>query len=103
MSNNNLQPQAPDKSALKMKLLRRIFVFILVLFLIPLPLIPLLWSTETSPEYSMNTFYYSMIFVTVAGVALTAIAMLSIGPVVMKLLEIRKKEKEEKEDMGMFP
>jgi len=103
MSNNNLQPQAPDKSALKMKLLRRIFVFILVLFLIPLPLIPLLWSTETSPEYSMNTFFFSIIFATVASVALIAIALLSIAPVVIKLLEIRKKEKEEKEDIGMFP
>jgi hypothetical protein len=103
MSNNDIQPQAPDKSALKMKLLRRIFVFILVLFLIPIPLIPLLWSAETSSEYGMNTFFFSIIFATVASVALIAIALLSIGPVVMELLDIRKKEKEEKEDMGMFP
>lgn len=103
MSNNNLQPPAPDKYTLKMKLLRRIFVFILVLFLLTVPLFPLLWITETSSEDSTNGFFYSIIFVTVAGVALTAIALLSIGPVVIKLLEIRKKEKEEKEDMGMFP
>lgn len=102
MSNNNLQPPAPDKSALKMKLLRRIFVFILVLFLLTIPLIPLLWS-ETNSKYGMNAFNYAIIFATVAGIALIAIALLSIGPVVMELLDIRKKEKEEKEDMGMFP
>ena len=103
MSNNNLQPQALDKSAQKMKLLRRIFFFILVLLMVTIPLFPLIWITDTSSEYIKSAFYYSIIFVTVAGVALTAIALLSIGPVVLKLLEIRKKEKEEKEEMGMFP
>jgi hypothetical protein len=51
------------KYQLRIKLLRRIFVFFLVLFLLPLPLIPILSRPEN----------------------------------------IRKKEKEEREDHGMFP
>ena len=91
-----------DKYQLRIKLLRRIFVFFLVLFLLPLPLIPILSRPESSLEGS-TTFYFSLILATVGGVVLIALALLSIGPVIIELLDIRKREKEEREDQGMFP
>ena len=91
-----------EKHELRIKLLRRIFIFFLVLFLLPLPLIPILSRPESSLEGS-TTFYFSLILATFGGVALIALALLSIGPVVIELLDIRKREKDEREDPGMFP
>jgi len=99
---NQTELKKTEKYQLTMKLLRRIFVFFLVLFLLPLPLIPILSRPESSLEGS-NFFYFSIIGASIAGVVLIALALLSIGPVVIELLDIRKKEKEEKEDQGMFP
>ena len=99
---NQSEIKTADKYQLKMKLLRRIFVFFLVLILLPLPLIPILSRPESSIETS-RWFYFSIIGASVAGVVLIALALLSIAPVVIELFDIRKKEKEEKEDPGMFP
>jgi hypothetical protein len=90
------------KYQLRIKLLRRIFVFFLVLFLLPLPLIPILSRPESSIETS-RYFYFSIIGASLAGVVMIAMVLLSIAPVVIELLDIRKKEKEEREDQGMFP
>jgi hypothetical protein len=87
---------------LKMKLLRRIFVFFLVFFLLPLPLIPILSKPESSVEGSAP-FYFSILLATLGSLVLIALTLLSIAPVVIQLLDLRKKEKEEKEDPGMFP
>jgi hypothetical protein len=91
-----------DKNKVRMKLLRRIFIFILITLLLPLPLFPLIRMTETADEWS-NTFYFALIGASVVGVILIAMALLGIGPVVIELLDIRKREKEENEDPGMFP
>lgn len=99
---NQKEIQPTDKYQLKMKLLRRIFVFFLVFFLLPLPLIPMLSRPESSMEGS-TYFYISILLATLGGLVLIALTLLSIAPVVIQLLDIRKKEKEEKEDPGMFP
>jgi hypothetical protein len=91
-----------EKYQLQMKLLRRIFIFFLITLLLPLPLIPVIQRAENAPETS-SMFYFSLIGATVVGVILIAMALLGIGPVVIELLDIRKREKEEKEDPGMFP
>jgi len=91
-----------DKYQVRAKLLRRIFIFIMITLLLPLPLFPLIRMTETADEWS-NTFYFAMIGASIVGVILIAMALLGIAPVVIELLDIRKKEKEEKEDPGMFP
>jgi hypothetical protein len=90
------------KYQLKMKLLRRIFIFFLITLLLPLPLIPLIQRAENAAETS-SIFYFALIGASVVGVILIAMALLGIGPVVIELLDIRKREKEEKEDPGMFP
>lgn len=99
---NQKEIQPTDKYQLKMKLLRRIFVFFLVFFLLPLPLIPILSKPESSLEGS-TAFYFSILLATIGGLVLIALTLLSIAPVVIELLDLRKKEKEEKEDPGMFP
>ncbi len=100
---NQKEIQPTEKYELKMKLLRRIFVFFLVLFLLPLPLIPIVGLSEQSDFETSNAFYFAMIGATLGGVVLIALALLSVAPVVIQLLDIRKKEKEEKEDPEMFP
>ena len=96
------ETKTTEKKELRMKLLRRIFIFFLITLLLPLPLIPLILKAENAPEYS-SMFYFALIGASVVGVILIAMALLGIGPVVIELLDIRKKEKEEREDMGMFP
>lgn len=91
-----------DKYKLRMKLLRRIFIFFLITLLLPLPLFPLIQQTEDAPETS-SVFYFALIGATVVGVILIAMALLGVGPVVIELLDLRKREKEEREDPGMFP
>ncbi|MGD8456177.1 MAG: hypothetical protein PVF83_07320 [Anaerolineales bacterium] len=91
-----------EKYQLKMKLLRRIFIFCLMTLVLPLPLIPLIQEAEIAPETS-SIFYFALIGSSVYGVILIAMAILGIGPVVIELLDIRKREKEERENLGMFP
>jgi len=99
---NQKEIQPTEKYQLKMKLLRRIFVFFLVFLLLPLPLIPILSKPESSIERS-SYFYISILLATLGGLVLIALTLLSIAPVVIQLLDIRKEEKEEREDPGMFP
>ena len=101
MSDQN-EIKTTDKNKVRMKLLRRIFIFLMITFLLPLPLFPLIRMTENADEFS-NTFYFAIIGASVVGVILIAMALLGIGPVVIELLDIRKREKEEREDPGMFP
>jgi FtsH-binding integral membrane protein len=101
MSDQN-EIKTTDKNKVRMKLLRRIFIFFLVTLLLPLPLFPLMRMTETADEWS-TPFYFAIIGASIVGVILIAMALLGIGPVVIELLDIRKREKEEREDPGIFP
>ncbi len=101
MTENNLPPTL-DKKQSRMKLLRRIFYLIIMVMLLPVVMFPLIRMTEGASDMS-NEFYFAIIAATLLGLVMIAYVLLGIGPVVLELLDIRKQEKEEKEDMGMFP
>ena len=94
-----------EKSQLVNKLLRWTFIFIVVLSLLQIPLFTLL--TENEPSYNSldmggNEMFF-LIGASIVGIVLAAILIFGVGPVVIRLVDIRKKEKEEKEDLGIFP
>ena len=91
-----------NKSELVNKLLRRIFIFIVVVSLLQIPLFLIMGDTESSFDLGSTGIYYLM-GASVVGIVLVAVIFFVIGPIVMQLFELRKKEKEEKEDSGMFP
>ena len=98
----NHEIQKEEKSQLKVTLLRRIFYLILIMMIYPLLLFPFIRMQEGTSDMS-NEFYMALGAATLGGVAVFAMVLFGLGPVVIKLLEIRKQEKEEKEDMGMRP
>ena len=94
-----------EKSQLVNKLLRWTFIFIVVLSLLQIPLFTLL--TENEPSYNSldmggNEMFF-LIGASIVGIVLAAILIFGVGPVVIRLVDIRKKEKEDKEDLGIFP
>ena len=96
------QPQTQFKSQLKMKLIRRIFNFILVVFIYPAMLMLLILSTDGAVEES-KYFDFALMGSVIIFLILIAMALLRIAPVVIELLDVRKMEREEDEDVGMFP
>ena len=95
------QPQTPEKPQLKMKLLRRIFYFILVMFIFPVMLIPLRLTSGGDVEQSE---YFNIALIGAMGIfiVLIAIVFFSIAPVVIEMFDARNREREQ-EDIGMFP
>ena len=90
-----------EKSQLLSKLFRWGFVFILVIALLQIPLFIAMRETGSMFDLGSSMMYY-LLGATVIGVILVAIVLFAIGPIIIKLIDIRKKEKEDKEDPGMF-
>ena len=87
-----------EKSQLLNKLLRWVFVFILVISLLQIPLFTILRDTNPSFDMGEKPFLF-LAGATIIGVILIAIVLFAFIPIVTKLFDIRKKEKE---DPGMF-
>ena len=90
-----------ERSQLLKKLLRWVFVSIIIISLLQIPLFITMRETGSMFDLGGSMMYY-LLGATVIGVILVAIVLFAIGPIVIKLFDIRKKEKEEKEDPGMF-
>ncbi len=86
-----------------MKLLRRIFYFIVALLMMPIVVFPLSRMIDGYSFKGISTDFYMLIVVTLALLILIAVGLFGVWPVISELLELRKKEKEEKEELGMFP
>lgn len=85
-----------------MKLIRRIFYTIVILFLFPAMAMPLALSTDVDVEGS-SYFAFTLIMVLVLTIGLIAMILFGIAPVVIELLDARKKERDEEDDIGIFP
>jgi hypothetical protein len=86
-----------EKSQLMKKLLRWAFVFIIVLSLLQIPLFIIMG--ETGSKHDLTVY---LVVASLVGIILCTILIFAVGPIVIKLFDIRKKEKQEKEDPGMF-
>lgn len=88
MSKNN------EKTQLVNKLVRWIFVFIIVMSLLQIPLFLTMGDNAYSFDLDENITLF-LIGASVVGIVLVAIVLFAIWPIVSQLLAIRKAEKED--------
>lgn len=89
------------KSQLTIKMLRWFFIFIIVLVLAIIPFFLGVGETKLYGDNLVNPWLWTTAIFTL--LIEFAILFFGIGPIVLQLFEIQKKEKVEKEDLGIFP
>ena len=92
-----------NKSQIKAQLRRRIFYLIAALALISIAIFPLSQMLFGYTFKEISTDFYMLIVAAIALLTVVAVSLFGVWPIISNLQDLRKQEKDEKEDIGMFP
>lgn len=95
--------QNVNKTQVKAQLLRRIFYLIVALALMPIVVFPLSQMISGYSFKEISTDFYMLVVASLALITVVAVGLFGVWPIISNLLDLREKEKADKEDIDMFP